>query len=754
MSLVGSIEHFNVNGGDFESYKERMEQLFKVNGTKEEEKGPLFITLIGPEAYKLLKNLMRPENPTTKAYKDMSEIEFLGHTLSKEGIKPLKSKVKEIMDAPVPTNLTQLKSFLGLLNFYSKFLPHCSDILSPLNDLLRKSQPFKWGKSQQAAFEKCKGMIKNCVTLTHYDPNKELIVAADASPYGLGAILSLVEDGVCKPIQFASCTLSPSERNYAQVQREAYAVVFAVRKFHKFLYGRKFTILSDHQPLKTIFGEKQGLPTLAHARIQRWAVTLSAYNYEIKYKKASEMSNVDCLSRLPLSEMFEDSKVEDQVFAFTYEDNLPITAELIREETKKDKCVSEVIENIKHGWSYCNNEELKPYFQRRNELSVECDCLTWGNRVVIPESLRGALLEILHESHPGIVRMKLRARSDFWWPNIHDHIEQFVNQCQACQILSNREKNVSISAWEKSERNFSRIHVDFFDLEGYKFFLMIDTTSKWLEIFRMNGTNALKTIVRLREVFSRFGLPEVLVADNNPLLTVTNFINSVDPMEYMNTPSTVTMKSPAELLFKQVPRTKLNMFHPKYLKGKVERKREQVVAQRQNKGRRENIMYLVNQSVMLYMTQLKKWVTAKVLKAVGINSYLVMTSEGRVRYVHADHLKPTFLQFPEIDVSVDGSGKTDKSAVENFQKSDRPESNSENLHEQKSIENQGLKNNEVPPSVEVVDPKSSVNPITPIPKSLAKNDRVRVSSPKYSKTSPSLVRKSQRVSKAPDRLDL
>nr|XP_023017504.1 uncharacterized protein K02A2.6-like [Leptinotarsa decemlineata] len=338
--------------------------------------------------------------------------------------------------------------------------------------------------------------------------------------------------------------------------------------------------------------------------------------------------------------------------------------------------------------------------------------------------------------------MKLRARSDFWWSNINDHIEQFVSQCQACQILSNREKNVSISAWEKSERNFSRIHVDFFDLEGYKFFLVIDTTSKWLEIFRMNGTNALKTIVRLREVFSRFGLPEVLVADNGPPFNSEKFhqfcrsngihvintppyhpesngsaekcvstakkslkkvflqdelsvLNIKKAMEndifnrnlyekcdsiehkldnflfnYRNTPSTVTMKSPAELLFKQVPRTKLNMFHPKYLKGKVERKREQVVAQRQNKGRRENIMYLVNQSVMLYMTQLKKWVTAKVLTAVGINSHLVMTSEGRVRYFHADYLKPTFQQFPEIDVSVDGSDKTDKSAVENFQKSD------------------------------------------------------------------------------------
>lgn len=151
---------------------------------------------------------------------------------------------------------------------------------------------------------------------------------------------------------------------------------------------------------------------------------------------------------------------------------------------------------------------------------------------------------------------------------------------------------------------------------------------------------------------------------------------------------------------------------------------------------------------------MRKWVAAKVLKAVGVNCYLVMTSEGRVRYVHADHLKPTFLQFPEIEVFIERSDNTSKPVVENFHKSDLPESSTENSHEQKSIENQGFKNNNVPSSIEVVEPKSSVSPITPIPKSPLKNDRVIFSSPKYSKTLPSMVRKSQRISKAPDRLDL
>ncbi len=143
--------------------------------------------------------------------------------------------------------------------------------------------------------------------LTHYNPELPLRMAADASSYGIGAVIShVLPDGSEKPISFASRTLSPSEKNYSQLEKEALSLTFGVKKFHQYLYGRKFTLITDHKPLTAIFGAKKGIPTLVAARLQRWALLLSAYNYEIQYKSTDTHSNADGLSRLPLPTLGSD----------------------------------------------------------------------------------------------------------------------------------------------------------------------------------------------------------------------------------------------------------------------------------------------------------------------------------------------------------------------------------------------------------------------------------------------------------------
>ena len=144
----------------------------------------------------------------------------------------------------------QLRSFLGLVNYCGKFLPNIASTLAPLNLLLHMQTGWRWEIEQSREFERAKRLLTSNLLLVHFDPDKELIVSCDASPYGLGAVLShRVEDGSSKPIFFASRTLSAPEKGYSQLDKEGLVIIFAVKKFHTFLYGRQFTINSDHKPL-------------------------------------------------------------------------------------------------------------------------------------------------------------------------------------------------------------------------------------------------------------------------------------------------------------------------------------------------------------------------------------------------------------------------------------------------------------------------------------------------------------------------
>lgn len=235
------------------------------------------------------------------------------------------------------------------------------------------------------------------------------------------AVLShRLEDGSEKPIEYASRTLSLAERNYAQIEKEGLAIVFGIKRFNLYLYGRKFTLFTDHQPLTRIFGPKSGIPALAAARLQRWAVLLSGYDYDIVYKRSADNANADFFSRFPVQTRDEEDPDPDEHYVFaTSVSSLPVTAVEIADLTKKDKVLVKVYEYTSSGWpNQCPDPQIKRYWSRREDFSLEDGCLLWGRRVVIPLKLQGHLLDELHECHPGMCRMKALARSFVWWPGI------------------------------------------------------------------------------------------------------------------------------------------------------------------------------------------------------------------------------------------------------------------------------------------------------------------------------------------------
>jgi len=216
--------------------------------------------------------------------------------------------------------------------------------------------------------------------LVHYDVEKPIKLFCDASAYGVGAYLAHVM--AKNVLYYASRTLTAAERNYAQIERAALAIIFGVRRFHQYVHGRSFTLVTDHRPLCKILGEKEGIPPLAAVRMQCWALVLTAYQYHIQHTPGKQNHLADCLSRLPSPHKDRDGAEKLHVVVT---DQLPVVASQIAKATECDKVLGTVLKAVQHGgWPAKQPASVLPYFNRRNDLSVIDGCLLWGSRVVVP----------------------------------------------------------------------------------------------------------------------------------------------------------------------------------------------------------------------------------------------------------------------------------------------------------------------------------------------------------------------------------
>ncbi|XP_039520330.1 uncharacterized protein K02A2.6-like [Pimephales promelas] len=608
-------------------------------------------------------------------------VEYLGHVIDASGLHTSPSKVKAIVDAPEPENVSQLRSFLGLLNYYGRFIPNIATLLKPLHKLLCHEKNWRWTSECQEAFKRAKETLLKSNALTYFDPALPIQLACDASPYGVGAVLShIMPNGQERLIAFASRSLSKAEANYAQIEREALSIVFGVRKFYQYVFGRKFTLLTDHRPLTAIFGPHHGIPSLAASRMQRWALLLSAHTYVIKYRKAELHGNADGLSRLPLS---NEAQVAE-IFYFSQVERAPVTAVQVRKSTRNDPVLSKVMDIVMTGKGETDDLELKPYVSRRHELSVQSGCLLWGRRVIIPSALRKQVLKQLHVGHCGMVRMKEIARSYFWWPGVDGQIEEKARTCTSCQRIHNVPQLAPLHAWEYPEKPWQRIHVDFAGpVEDKMLLVVVDAHSKWPEVSIMKSTSAEKTIEKLGEIFCRFGPLVQLVSDNGPQFTshemgtflqangvqhitsspyhpATNglaerFVQTLKHalkaslgqgtfqrlhsflLCYRSTPHATTKVSPASLLFNRELRTSLELLKPATLKETVLRQQRNQV-QRRNL-RAKDITFSIGSPVLARnYGGGPKWVPATVEDQTGPVSYKVKTAGDLSWRRHSDQL--------------------------------------------------------------------------------------------------------------------
>lgn len=463
-----------------------------------------------------------------------NEVRYLGVIVDARGQRPDPAKVAAIITMPSPTNIAQARAFLGAIGFYGRFIKSMSTIRGPIDRLMCKDVPFEWDQDCEQAFLKFKEILQSDLLLTHYDPQLPITVASDASSTGIGCVVYHTHpDGSIKAFYHASRRLSSAEQNYAQIEKEGLGIVFAVKKFHKYLWGRRFTILTDHQPLLAIFGSKKGIPVHTANRLQRWAVILLGYDFDIKYIRTTEFGHADILSRL-IDEQprGEEDVVIAQIIQRTGEpivsNNLAgITFQFIRHGTLKDDTLQTVLNYVMNGWprkEKIESQEAMKYFNIRDELSTIDDVLSYRDRTVIPTSCRQRVLSILHKAHPGIVRMKALSRCYVYWPGLDSDIQSVAATCAQCQQALKAPTKTCLSSWPTPLHAWYRVHIDFAGpMNGLWYFILVDAYSKYPEVFTMATTTTQVTVSKLREHISRFGNMEKLVSDNGPQFQSAEF---------------------------------------------------------------------------------------------------------------------------------------------------------------------------------------------------------------------------------------
>ncbi|UYV79003.1 K02A2.6-like [Cordylochernes scorpioides] len=407
-------------------------------------------------------NILKENNFTINKNKSLFvkiEIEYLAHKINGFGIYPLKDKLACIKNCPVLKNITELKSFLGFLSFYSKFLPNLSDLAFPLYNLLKKNVKWSWNVETDESMNSCKNALDGTTCLSHYSLNLPSILSCDASQVGIGATLSHLKEGEEMPVCFISRTLNVHERKYSQVEREGVAIVFGVNKLKNYLFGRKFTIYTDHKPLITIFGDKTNLPP---------------FILILKLRKDNIIP--DFLSRFPEFQKnsleYNDGSGEILLLNTSIIDHV-----LVAHETHLDRTLFKLYKIIETGELPSSpNDDLMPYLKRIDDFTILQKCIFLENRMVIPKSLHEKVLQLLHESHAGTNKIKMMARSSIWWPSMDSSIEIITKNCRTC--LSNENlPHQRTESWPKYAGPWRRVHMYYFNFKNRLFLLAVDSFS-------------------------------------------------------------------------------------------------------------------------------------------------------------------------------------------------------------------------------------------------------------------------------------
>ena len=445
-----------------------------------------------------------------------SEVRYVGHLVTADGLKPDPDKIAAVKRMAAPTTKREVQQFLGFVQYLAKFIPGLSEIDKPLRELTLRDTLFMWGKPQQQAFDELKRQVTEAPVLAFYDVNKDVMIQCDASSYALGGVL--LQDG--HPVAYTSRAMTETESRYAQIEKEMLAIVHSCRKFHHYIFGKATKVESDHKPLQAIFKK----PLLsAPMRLQSMLLRLQPYDLEVTYKPGKEIPIGDALSRANLPEAVPDM----EPLSVNMMEHIPVTAERYAQfQTCTAGELNELHAMIMKGWPDTKQQvphSIRDYWNVRDQLSVLDGIIYKGMRIVVPVSMRRELLNKIHESHQGSVKSKQRAREALFWPRMTQQIEEVVESCAECSTFQKAQHAEEMLPAKHPDLPWSEVASDLFEFEGSSYLLTIDYYSKFIEVDELTSITSGSVIKALKAQFCRHGIPEKLRTDNGPQYVSAEF---------------------------------------------------------------------------------------------------------------------------------------------------------------------------------------------------------------------------------------
>lgn len=458
-------------------------------------------------------------------------VEFYGHTFSENGVQPSARKMKAIQDIKTPSNLKELLTILGMLNYLNRYSVKLADLTAPLRELTKKGTHFSWEHYHQEALDKVKKELCSTITVSYYDPDPSTptILQCDASQTGLGAWIRQIDSsGEEHIVAMCSRSITDTESRYSNIERECLGVMYGLEKFEYYLLGRHVIVETDHSPLEQIF--KKNICT-APARLQRFLLRCLKYDVEVKYKPGKSIPVADALSRICVPKITSN---EPQDFTSEYDIHFisevpkPISMETIKTETEKDQILVKLKEVVYNGWPEYRKQcpqDLWEYWTFRCEIVLEDGLILKGNRLIIPKSLRQQVLEAIHSGHQGETKCILLARESIFWPGITNDIKNIVKNCDHCIKHQSAQPKLPIMQPELPTRPWEKLGSDIFEFKGRKYLMIIDYYSRFPVIRLLSDISAATVCNNFTSVFAEYGLPSEIVTDFGSQYTSDKFRN-------------------------------------------------------------------------------------------------------------------------------------------------------------------------------------------------------------------------------------